>query len=192
MTRLLRGLVWASVTTAVVGFFLPWARLRLREPLIGGARRLERITVTVRQGDRTISGALPSLEEIPTRVSGWQIPRLANQPHAQLALALLELATNTHQHIGLKSYAVYLVPGMALLCGLLLTAWGHRMGVAVGTALWCAGMAAVGFWKLSTLTARSPVAAIVIGHGLWMSVWAYVGLAVIAGLLGLLGRRANA
>ena len=195
----MRGLVWVSVSASVVGFFLPWARIDLREsgavqrlrdtaPLNSATRDAYRITVTIRQGARTLTGDLPSLADLPRHVSGVQIPQVANQEHAQLAIALLELLTNTQQRIGLKSYAVYLVPVGALLSGLLLTCLGRRKIVTMATAILCAGIAGVGFWKLLTTNTHTLFIAITIGPGLWLSLWAYVGLAAAATLYGLAPR----
>ncbi len=188
---------WVSVAAAIAGFYQPWAMIDLREPGVvkrvretiplqdtmkGLTKDLKRITVKIRRGAETITGELPLSMNIPKQVSGAQIPQMANQKNAQVALAVIELLTNTRQHIGLKSYAVYLVPGLALLCGLLLTFMGHRPSVAWVVALLCAGIAGVGFWKLLTTNTRTLFVAITIGRGLWLSLWAYAGLAVAAAL----------
>ena len=202
MPRLARFLAWISVSGALVGFFVPWARLDLREPeavrqlreaaqgqglLDGLTKKVGRVAVEIRRGAETVTGELPSLSDIPKEVSGAQIPQLANQSHAKTAVALLELFTNTRQQIGLKSYAVYLIPGVALLCGVGLTCWGRRRRLMIGIGLLCAGIAGAGFWKLLTTDTRALFIAITIGPGLWMSLWAYVGLAVAA-LLALIAR----
>ena len=144
--------------------------------------------MTVRRGAETVTGDLPSLGDLPKQVSGIQIPQLANQQDAQVAVALIELLTNERQHVGVKSYAVYLLPGIALLCAFLLTWCGRRAPVAIGTAIVCVLVAGVGFWKLLTTNTQALFIAISIGPGLWLSLWAYVGLAVAAGLHLLLGR----
>ena len=200
-------LTWACVAVAGVAFFLPWASIdvtapgalaRLREtaPLrgsVGGlTKELGRVVVKIRRGAETITGDLPTLADIPKQVSGAQIPGLANQQHAQVAIALFELMTSSRQQIGLKSYAVYLVPGIALLCGLLLTFIGSRLSIALGVAMFCAVVAGVGFWKLLTVDTRALFIAITIGPGLWLSLWAYVGLGATAGLQALIGGRRGA
>ena len=195
-------LAWGSVAMALGGFFLPWAMIDLRAPetinrvaeavgvehtLSGLKHDLGRIVVKVRRGAETITGTLPSLEDIPKQVSGAQIPRLLNQRDAKAALALVELITRNRQNVGMKSYAVYFVPGIALLCGLLLTVWGRHRLVAWAVALICAGIASVGFWELSRTDVRTLVAVITIGRGLWLSLWAYGGLTLAALLSGLGG-----
>ena len=81
---------------------------------------------------------------------------------------------------------MYLVPGIALVCGVLLTLLG-RAPVAAGIALVCGAVAGVGFWTLLTTNTSTLFVAITIGQGLWLSLWGYVGLA-LSGALSLLIR----
>ena len=195
---------WVCVVATGVGFVMPWARIDLREPdvvkqvrqttpvsdtLSGLTKDLGRITATIRRGAETITGDLPTLTGIPKEVSGIQIPQMVNQKNAHTAIALMELLMNERQNLGLKSYAVYLLPGMALLCGLLLTLLGRQRLVSLGVAGLCAAIAGVGFWKLLTTKLSSLMIAITIGPGLWLSLWAYVGLAVVAALTGVLSTK---
>lgn len=196
--KLLVGLVGMSVVAALVGFVLPWAFIDVHEPgaltqlrqtvpfddtVRGLTSDLGRIAVKIRRGAETVTGELPSLSDIPTQVSGIRVPRLANQEKAQVVLALVELLTGQRQHIGLKSYAVYLLPGLALACGLLLLGLGGRQpAVGIGVGLVCAAIAGGGFWKLLTTDTQTLFIAITIGQGLWLSLWAYAGLAVSAAL----------
>jgi len=194
-------LVWVNVGVAAIGFVLPWARIDLREPtlvkqvrgalpasdtLSGLKKDLGRITATIRRGAETVTGDLPTLSDIPKEVSGIQVPQLANQHNAQTALALMELFTGKQEHIGLKSYAVYLLPGIALVSGLLLTFLGRQRLVPWSVAGLCAAIAAAGFWKLLTTNTQALMVAITIGPGLWLSLWAYVGLSAAAALCGIL------
>jgi len=184
------ALIWLSVVATLGGFFLPWARLDLHrglttkrlEAMNDLTRNLGRVTVKIRRGTQTISGELPRLSDIPREVSGAQIPMLAHQPNAQVAVALLALFTPQQQNIERKSYAVYLLPVVALLCGVVVTYWGSRAIVCVSAALLSGLVAGVGFWKLLTVNTQTLFVAITIGPGLWLSLWAYVVLAVAAGV----------
>ena len=198
MKRLWMGLAWVSVAAALVGFFLPWASLDVRQPGlvkqlesivgdVGGGGILDKmkgglgkITATIRRGTETVTGELPSLAVVPRQVNGFQIPQIANQQHAQIAVALFELFTKSRQHIGAKSYAVYLLPGIALLCGLLVTFLGGSRPVAFGVAVVCGLIAGVAFWKLLTTDTTALVLTVTIGPGIWLSLWAYVGLSLAA------------
>lgn len=199
----IRALTWVSVAVVFRAFFVPWALIDLREPaLLRQARetvegqgvlddltkRIGKVTAQIRRGTETVAGEL-SLSDIPHEVSGMQIPQMANQQNAQVAMALVELLTNQRQHVGAKSYAVYLVPGLALLCGGLLTVLGTRRAVSLGVAGLCAVIAGAGFWKLLTTNTQARFLAITIGPGLWQSLWGYAGLAAAALLSAARGRR---
>lgn len=191
MTDRLRPLVWVCVAVTSVAFFLPWARIDIRQSglathgLLGGlAKEIGTITVTVRRGAETITGALPTAADIPESVSGFQVPQLANQEETKAAMALLELFLGTRHHIGLKSYAVYFVPGLMWCCGILLLWGGGDRRVALSVAGVCAVLALVGFWKLLTITTETMFVAITIGPGVWLSLWAYVGLSICAVCMG--------
>ena len=192
--------MWLSVSATIVGFFLPWARIDVRKATtpehamakyMWNAASMQgqgRVTVKIHRGTETITGDLPSLSDIPKQVSGVQIPQVANQEQTRVAMALIGLFTQTPQHIGAKSYTVYLVPSIALLCGALLTLLSDRLFVTAGIAGCCAAIAGLGFWKLLTTNTQSPFVAITIGGGLWLSLWGYVGLAVAGVGLGALRR----
>jgi len=197
LTPLLLAVAWLSVGAALAGFVRPWAILEVKYRKVTGAvghavqgtplealagklsQELGRVVVSVKRGAETVTGELPDLSKVPDEVSGIQIPRLANQRDAKVVLALAEMLTGQRE-LGAKSYAVYLVPGLALLWGLLLTAAGRTRAVCLLIAVLCFGAAGVGFWKLLTAETDTLLVGIVIGPGLWMSLWAYVGLGVSA------------
>ena len=208
MTRsVVLALAWGSVGLACAGFFQPWVRIDVRDPglakpmkslalagegIPGLTKGAGRITVTIRRGTKTVTGDLASLGTIPHQISGVQVPQVANQENAQLTLSIMELLMNERQHIGLKSYAVYLLPGIALLCAGLLTAFGGRPPVAWGVAGLCALIAGVGGWKLLTTNLHARIVAVSVAHGLWMSLWAYVGIAAAGVLAALSAKDARA
>ena len=195
MRRIGLWLGWVSGSLTVLAFFLPWAHIDVREPgamkqlrsaiqeqdLVDGLmKKVGRVTVEVRRGTETITGDLPSLKDMPRQVSGVQIPQMANQKNAKVAMALVEMLTNKRQDTGMKSYAVYLVPGLTLLGALLLTILAGSAIVSIGVALLSLAIAGIGFWKLLTTNTRTLFIAITIGPGLWLSLWSYVGLALAA------------
>ena len=203
MRRIGVVLGWVSASVTVLAFFLPWAHIDLREPsavkqfrgaipepdLVSGLmKKVGRVTMEVRRGTETITGDLPSLKDIPKQVSGVQIPQMANQKNAKVAMALVELLTNTRHDVGAQSYAVYLVPGLALLGALFVTVLAGSPVVPIGVALLSLTIAGTGFWKLLTTNTSTLFIAVTIGSGLWLSLWSYVGLA-LAALLVVVGAR---
>jgi hypothetical protein len=180
MRQLWTALVWVCVGAAAVGFVLPWAFVDLREPsaikqlresapgqeLLGGlTKKFGKVTAEVRRGAETVTGELPGLDDIPKQVSGVQIPQMARQENAKVAIALIELFMGEQQHVGAKSYAVYLLPGITLLCALLVTFLVKTPGVVIGVAVVSAAIAGVGFWKLLTTNTQALFIAITIGPG---------------------------
>ncbi len=195
--------VWCSMAGAVVGFFLPWATLdvKYRElaapldrvtqgtPLEGVAdtltKGLGRVVVKVKRGAETVTGQLPDLNTLPRQVSGFDVPLLANRQDSQIVLALAEMLTSERQ-LGAKSYAVYVIPGLAVLLGLVVTAACRVRVTCLAAGVVGLAVAGVACWKLLTANTQTLLVAITIGQGLWLSVWAYAGLGVSAVALALL------
>ncbi len=204
--------VWVGVATALVGFVQPWASIDVKyrdlardvtgtvdavaqdaglgDVLASLSKRVGRIAVSVKHEAETITGELPDLSSIPTVISGADIPRLANRKDAHVVIAFAELWTG-HRELSAKSYLVYLVPGLILLGGVLVTAFrGARwLCVVVGlTALVIAGFAG---WKLSTTSTDTLLVAITIEPGLWRVCWGYAGLGAASFLTALVSRAAR-
>jgi len=188
---LFRQIAWGSTVVIVIGFFMPWAALDIRETsfekdVSKHARSSLGKLFHVSGGGqprwiRHRSGHLPV---IPTRVSGAQIPELANRKNVKVATSLVELFTKQRQNVGPMSYAVYLLPGIAIVLAALMAWLGHRRLVAIPIALLCAGIAGVGCWTLFTTNTKAAFA-IRIEWGLWASLLAYAvfALAVVASML---------
>lgn len=180
------GAAWAAAAAAIIGFFLPWAAMDVSGSTVsktlhktGLTEPLGYMTATVRHGTEEISGRLPSLSSIPSTVSGVQIPQLANDHDAKLAMALIEMLTGERQHLGLKSYAVYALPGLALLLAAVVTLVAASAAPIIVSGL-SAAVAAVGSFKLATAPTETLLVAAKIGPGLWLSMVAYAVLAVAA------------
>ena len=187
MTPALRTLVWGSVTAAIIGFYLPWAELwhesKVEKEFSARARSSLSKTFNLKPTpSRSWFGKPKPAPLIPTKVSGAQIPVLANRKNVKVVMQLVKLFTKqTDQQTGPKSYAVYLAPGIALLCGVLVTIWGGTAPVAIGVGICCAALSAAGFWTLLTTNPKAAYG-IAIGPGLWLSLAAYgvLGLAALA------------
>ena len=200
MHRVALLLTWLSASAAVGAFFMPWVHLERREPALAvpigraaharpargrAGNATQRISVEVRRGTTTVASDLRTLAELPPTIAGVEIPRLADTPQAQVVEALWELLTGQPQHLNLKRWVVYLVPGIALLAAALLTLLSRRKRMAFGVALLCLLLAGAWTWKLLSASRTTPLVTIRIGLGLWVSVWAYGGLALAAGGLSL-------
>ncbi len=177
-----RVLAGACVLAVLAGFFLPWVTVQLAQPEALGAlgAMLGRVRVTVYRDGQPISGDVNQLLQEPITLTGAQIPARANEQSVQAVEALLEMATRRRYYAGEKSQLVYLMPGIALVCAAAVMLLPIGPPVAFTLAGLCAFIAAGGFWKLLTLQPPPPPATLTIGPGLWLSLWAYVGLTVAA------------
>ena len=193
LRRVLLGVVWIGAVMAVVGFMQPWATLDLKSPKLPGqlkeisdatslssvmrklTKGMGKVVVQVKRGAETVTGELPDLSNIPNEIRGIDVPRLANRQDAYAVVALAEMFTGERE-LGLKSYAVYLLPGLALLCALTVTLSAQLRPLVIVIGLICLAIAAGGSWKLATTNTDALLVAITIGHGLWLSMWAYVVL----------------
>ena len=184
--QIVKGWVCMSMAATVIGFFLPWAKLEMRETKFGkqfSSRMRESLATSFKTGTRKSQPSSRSsrrLADIPTRVTGAQIPEFANKQQAKVVMELVALFTKNRDNIGMKSYAVYLVPTVAVFCGLVLLSRYCRRWVAIVISLLCAAVAGIGFWKILTAIPKGGLLQVVIGSGLWLSLWAYVGLAIAA------------
>ncbi len=185
-----RALAAVSALAALGGFFLPWVTVEVSKPGGLGAfgSTLGRVSVTVHRDGAEISGDVSGLVQSPMTLTGAQIPRMARESSTQAGVALLEMVTGRRYQAGLTSLLVFLVPAGALVCtvgivGRVLTpAWSLAVAGLCGVA------AAAGFWKVLTLPPPAVPIAVTIGSGLWISLWAYVGLA-LASFIDTLSRR---
>ncbi len=143
---------WLCALAAVVGFFLPWAMLdfkttALEKEIAASAKRSLGKTFKLGGGEPSwIKHKAKPLAVIPTKISGFQVPVLANRKNVKMAAGLVELFTKKREEVDLKSYLVYLLPGIALLCAWVLSLQGGRLPVALLVALVCAAVAGLGLF----------------------------------------------
>ena len=187
-----------SMAVAVLAFFLPWVRLEMRKspPPRAASSKPTKMTTSTKPHleskpshlsrsldkafaafDRTTTSlAAHAATQLPRRISGVQIPRMANHESTRTIMLLVERFEKKREHVGAKSYAVYLLPGLALLFGLLLVRFGRSRWLAGLVGVMCLAVAGVGAWKLLTTPLDTPVIAVHIDYGLWVALLAYVGL----------------
>ena len=190
--------VWYAASGAVSGFVRPWVRLQVKSKALGEAvgrvsddaavqalaeklaKRVGRIAIQVRQPDgSTIGGELPNIAALPRQLSGYDIPRLLHRSDMQGLVSLAELLLK-ERGVARKSYAVYLLPGVALLLAVLLTVAVRRRVVAVVLGLASLAISGTLWWKLAALRAETPMIRLVIDVGLWQTCTAYALLGVAA------------
>ena len=202
----------ACVALVVVCFFLPWVHVSLAkakqkpqqarhwwQPKPKPANKLDYyLNETMKgigHGTKGLDAVLADGSGVPRRISGVRIPQLVNSNHSKTMMQLVEMFTHKKEHLGVKSYLVYALPGLALLLGALLTKFGALRWVSLSVVALCLAVAAEGVWQLLTIKMEAPVIAIRFAAGLWLSLLGYVGIAFGAAgmvwprLLGSLGTK---
>ena len=183
-----RKIAWAAAGLVVIGFLLPWATLDIKT-----TKTEKDVASGVHHGlaKTFASGNKPARQPlwirshkqrgvlIPSRIRGYQVPWYANRRNVKAAMGLVELVTKKREAIGFKSYAVYVLPVVAVLSAWLLGAYGDHRLAALGVALACGAVAGTGLWTLITTDTRTAYA-FAVGSGLWVSLGAYVVLALTA------------
>ena len=190
-------MAWAGAALAVGAFFLPWVRIeqamadgssRPLQAIAGELAELGKVDIEIRQGDRTVTGAVPDLSMLPGRASGFEIPSVANRSDVIAAVAFTEMLTD-QRSLGKKSYLVYLLPCLAVAVGSVLTGARRFRWACLFTAIACLLAAGLGFLKLSHARPQLLTMTVRIEPGLWLSCMAYVMLAVGALALSWSARR---
>lgn len=177
MQRWTLGLAWLCVGAAVSGFFLPWFSLSPQMVLALERLGAEPGRVTIELPASRLAVDLTSLAQTPHVLTGAQIPAFARSSQGRLVAAVAELLTR-RPGATKPLIAVYVVPVVALFCGLLLWLGNPRRPfIAWIVAAGCAAILAYGGWRLSRIPNE-----VEIGVGLWVCLVGYMGLALAAGL----------
>ncbi len=184
-------LAWVSAGLGLGAFFLPWLVTSVSGDsalVAADLRKLEKklghVELTVRRQGKVQSGSLSDLlAEFPANLSGFDIPRFANQKDASVAFTLAGMLRLAPDGLDRKSWITYAVPACLAMVALFLAARPHRRGAALSAAVLCAAVAWMGCLKLQTFEFSSLSVTVHFGIGLWVSVAAYALMAIAALLL---------
>jgi hypothetical protein len=184
----LRGAIWACVVAGFIGLFLPWAHLELiretalEKQISASVRKATKGSFNPRKRPASWPGAKPGATKavlLPTRLTGAQIPVYANSRNAKVALALAKRFGHAQGPIGAQSYAVYALPGLIVLCAILLAACERHWAVGAAVAAACLAIAVAGFGWLALNDTRK-LYTVAVGPGIWISLAAYAVLGAAA------------
>jgi len=187
---ILLSLVVICAIAIIHGFFMPWAKASAsagkivrgvsssvtgtggKVPLIGGLfGKVEKISEKV-TGVADVVGVKMS-------VSGYDIPKMMNTKSSQVAVALAGIFISDAKDADTKSYAVYLMPILALVCiGLALMGMKNKIALII-MAVISGGISAGGLFKLMTTNLSNMAVAISIENGLWQTLYAYLLICII-------------
>jgi len=186
---ILCALVIIGSAVIILSFFAPWAKIVTSAA--GVTKELQN-TSQKNLGDsklgREISGNIAKVSaflsgvgdiKIKTVVSGYDIPALANSQGSKLALSLTEVLFKSAENLDVKSYLVYLLPILGIVCGgLAVLGLKHTIFIFV-MSLISGAVSIAGLYNLKTMDVSSLAVKIGIENGLWHTMYAFLLIFVI-------------
>lgn len=186
----LLSLVVVCAIAVIFGFFMPWAKASTSAgkmargatsaaagmgkdaPLLGGLfGKMDKATAKITSAADAVS--------VKMSVSGYNIPQMMNTKSSQVAVALAGIFFKDAKDADKKSYAVYLMPILALVCiGLALVGMKNKIALIV-MAVISGGISVGGLYTLMTTNLSNLAVAISIENGLWQTMYAYLLICVI-------------
>lgn len=183
-------LIIVSAAVIVVSFFMPWARVdvsatKVSGELVGkasGPLSNSPFAGKFIKGLKKTTDALGNLGDIKIKasVSGYDIPTMLNRRESKAAISLGQIFFKDAEDMDRKSFAVYLLPILAIAC-IALAVMGLKSRIAVIAMLVLSGtISIVGLYKLFTVNLSNLTVQIVIESGLWQTMYAYLIIAAIS------------
>jgi len=165
MNKICSGLMAVLVLLIIVAFFMPWVSVE-STPLVGELSKIfSKKEVSISQS-----------------ISAYQVPMLANARDARLATSVIKILNPDAQDAGQKSSFIWGVPllAVAILALSILfrkNKWVHLACAAAGISIFV-----IGVYRIKTLNLNQIILNVTIGPGLWLTLWAYLGIGVCASL----------
>lgn len=179
-------LVCIASALIIVAFFMPWAEVAAS---VSGISK--EVTSSVKDTPFAgkivgkISDVTDAISEmgdisIKSRVSGFDVPRMANDKTSKVALSLVEVFFKSAENIDMKSYLVYVLPLLAIVC-VILAILGIKNKLFVAIMLIISGIVSIGgLYNLYTMDVSSAIVKITIKDGLWYSMYAFMFIFLVS------------
>ena len=191
MKNILKIVVCALAVVTIVGFMMPWATVATSvmgvSKEVTGALANSPLGGKVLKDVNAITDKVSTMGDIDIKsiVRGYQIPMMVNDKTSKVALSVAEIFFSETEGLEWKSYLVYLLPGLGILCGVLIfLGAANKLYVTIMTMLGGA-VGIIGLFKLYTTNVSSLVVKISIQNGLWYTMYAFlfIGISGIAWLV---------
>lgn len=179
------ALVCVATALIIVAFFMPWATVAtsvtgISKGLTGalsGTPVAGKIVGDIEKATDVI-GQLGDVS-IKSTVSGYQVPILVNDDTSKVAISLAQMFFKDAQDLDKKSYLVYLLPILGIMCaGLAILGRGNKISIILMILL-SGGVAGAGLYHLYTMDISSLVVKISIKNGLWYTMYSFLFIAVV-------------
>ena len=191
--KILAGLIILASIVILISFFMPWAKVSVSvveasKQLTESSRLPDKVVARLKQITYTISTF--GDPEVRMTVSGYKIPGMVNSQTSKVALSAVEILSKSTSGLDRKSYLVYLLPLLGIVCGILALA-GLKNRACIIILLVISGIVGIaGFYNLSTADLASVAVKVDILSGLWNTIYAFLFI-FLAGIVWLvLGKKA--
>ncbi len=191
-------LVVAASALIVVAFFMPWAKVATS--VTGISKEVTKSVEDTPYASKVVGkiaaftdaiSAIGGDVEIKTTVTGFQVPKMVNDESSKVALSLAETLFNSPKGIDKKSYLVYLLPGLAVVCAFLAFLGLSNRLYVIPMLLIGGAISIAGLYNLYTMDVSSQVVQITIMDGLWYSMYSFLFIFLV-GIVWLLTDRKKA
>lgn len=178
------SLVCAASAFILIAFFMPWANVDTS--VMGLTKSAEGTLAKTSFAGKMIKGLTKATDaisdlgdiEIKTTVRGNQIPAMVNNKTSKVALSLAQVFFKDAEGIDKKSYLVYLVPLLAIVCTLL-GILGLKNNIFIFLMAGISGAISIGgLYNLMTMDIASMIVKISIAKGLWYTMYAYLAISL--------------
>ena len=194
--------VLVIIATAVVlrGFFMPWAHVRasvtkVAKKLTDAADPLKKAPGTgkVIKDVEKITDLISAFGDVDVKatVRGYDIPRLVNSKTSKVALSLSQVLFKSTKGLDIKSYLVYLLPLIAILCAVLAIMGSKAIQPVVAMLIVSGSVSIGGFYNLLTMDFSNLIVKIAIGKGLWYTMYAYLSIFILGIIWMILDKRSK-
>lgn len=157
----MKRLAFLLLTVLVcVSFFLPW--VRVQSEAVGGFSKM-------------LTGKEQS--EVAA-ISGFQVPILANSKDSRLMITVIKIFKPDIEHADKKSFAIWIVPLLAVLFYWLAGQYKNKLLYAVIGGIGCA-IFGFAVYKIMNLDLSRMVIEVKIGYGLWLTLVGYLGIGLV-------------
>ncbi|MFH1414354.1 MAG: hypothetical protein ABIG56_05860 [Candidatus Omnitrophota bacterium] len=158
MDKFLKLVVLACCIVVIIAFFLPWVNVESQQ-----AGSITKVLTGKRQGSIA-------------SISGIQVPVMANSDESRLLISIAKIFFPKVDNVDKKSFAVCLIPLLALIIIALNLTIGSNKMVQLACAVLGVLIFAVPLFKIMTTDMDKLILQINIGIGLWLILLSYLAI----------------
>lgn len=182
------GLIVCAAIVVIAAFFMPWANVNtsvtgISKGFLGAVKDTPIASKFAGELDKAtdVIGALGDVN-IKTVVTGYNIPNFVNSETSKVALSLTQILFKSVEGLDWKSYLVYLIPLFAIICAAL-SILGTKKKlyiipiVIIGLVIFFEGV-----YNIKTADLSSMAVQISIQKGMWLTLYAFLFMALTGGV----------